>query len=182
MHTALCLSVLATLVPFSSQSAQAVVEIEQGTHVHITAPDAGADTLVVAFQSIDVDTLRALNVVTDYAMSFPIESVTKIELRTGRKPAGTVRFAAIGAVACGLTYWFGFREKCVDVGGTGECDDPLKMKWGVVAVAAGGAVVGGLLGTFIKVSYWEEVPLDQLRVQPVATPDGRFGLAASLRF
>jgi hypothetical protein len=115
-----------------------------------------------------------------------MESVTKLELRTGRKPVGTFKLAAVGALAAGLTYWFGFREECVDLGDAGmgleRCDDPLEAKWGVVAVAAGGALVGGLLGRFIKVSYREEVPPERWRVQPIATLEGRIGLAASVKF
>jgi hypothetical protein len=42
-----------------------------------------------------------------------------------------------------------------------------------------GLVLGALSGLTVQ---WEEVQLDQLRVQPVATVDGRFGLAASVRF
>ena len=45
-----------------------------------------------------------------------------------------------------------------------------------------GTAIGGLIGAFIRSDRWEEVPLDQLRVQPVATVDGRFGLAVSLSF
>jgi len=52
--------------------------------------------------------------------------------------------------------------------------------------AAEGAILGTLLGLAIgamaRTDRWEEVPLDQLRVQPVATADGRFGLGVSMRF
>jgi hypothetical protein len=53
---------------------------------------------------------------------------------------------------------------------------------GVLLGGAGGAGIGALIGASSKTDRWEEIPLDRWRVTPVATRDGRFGLAASLRF
>jgi len=53
---------------------------------------------------------------------------------------------------------------------------------GTVGGVAIGALIGGVVGRLAGRGGWEAIPLEQLRVQPVASVDGRFGLAASLRF
>jgi hypothetical protein len=52
----------------------------------------------------------------------------------------------------------------------------------VAACSVLGGLLGAVPGLASRAEQWEEVPLDQLRLSFVLQRDGRFGLAASLRF
>ena len=45
-----------------------------------------------------------------------------------------------------------------------------------------GALVGLLVGNFVTVDHWVDVPLQRLRVSLGQQRDGRFGFGASVRF
>jgi hypothetical protein len=112
-------------------------------------------------------------------LAFPLSSVIRIDVRRSRELSAT-RIAGYGGL--------GLLGGAI-LGGVGlytisdyEGDDKgLELFFGGLAGGAVGLVTGMFVGAFIKTERWEEVPLGALRVQPVATPDGRFGLTASVR-
>jgi hypothetical protein len=126
--------------------------------------------------SLTADTIRI--VLNDEATErpVPIDSVTRFEVCTGLH-SHPWRGAGIGFLS-------GVLLGGIIGGATREGDIATEH---AILIGAGffglvGTVVGAGVGALTKTERWEEVPLDQLQVQPVATVAGRFGLAVSLRF
>jgi len=168
---------LSVLVPLTPLSAQAQPTIEPGTRVRITVPDAGLDMRTGTWLGVSEG---AFDFVPDGQSSdtgkIQLASVTSLEVSGGHKSRwlpglllGFVGGAAVGAV----------------LGYNADIEDMAK-EHGAALLAAPGAVLGAgmgaLIGSQIKSERWEEIPLDRLRVQPVATRDARFGITASVRF
>jgi hypothetical protein len=121
------------------------------------------------FQTVADDMLV---VVADSTMNCPLGSVWRLDLHRGRKGnvgRGALFGGLIGA-AVGLGAGVSMQVEDFNAGAF------------TAAGALAGVLIGVPVGAFIKSDRWEEVPLDQLRVQPVATPGGGLGLAASLKF
>ncbi len=63
-----------------------------------------------------------------------------------------------------------------DIVGPGEC-----ALAGGLAIGAGGALIGGVIGELTKTDRWEEVPLDQVSVRVVPRTRG-LALGISVAF
>jgi hypothetical protein len=171
---------LSVLLPLTSLPAQEPFSLEPGAWIRITAPGAGADALAVEFVAIEGDTLRVQNVVNALPMQFPMASLTRFEVRRGRKSVGAVTYAALGAVAGTMMVLVAEPRQCLeDV--EPECP-AVEVRWELAAGAAAGALLGALAGTLIKTDRWEEVPLDQLRVSLAPQREGRLSIGLSVAF
>ncbi len=112
---------------------------------------------------------------------FPKLAIRKLELYRGRGPS-TKEGALVGALMGGLVLWLASQAgtECEPGAFEGLCDAVQGSAF------LGGALLGGCfgaaIGSAIRKDKWDEVPLDRLRVRPIAIRDGRFGLAASVRF
>ncbi len=111
-----------------------------------------------------------------------IASVTRLRVVRGQKSnwaRGVLIGSAIGA-AGGIATAAAFCQ----TGGISACSDtPAGVYGGAAAVgAAGGALIGVIIGALTKSDRWEEVPLDRLRVSFVPQRDGRFALGFSVAF
>ena len=113
----------------------------------------------------------------------PLSSVVRIQVLRGRKPA-RVRGAVIGALVGGVVGMVGSLttyEEC-----EGFC--PANFGRGGTAALSGlvfgalGAGVGYLVGNFVTVDRWVEVPPDRLRVSIAPQRDGRLTLGMSVSF
>ena len=109
-------------------------------------------------------------------------SVTRLDVHRGRKSRvgrGVLIGSAIGAAGGIAT-----AAAACQTGGISACRfTPAGVYGGAAAVgAAGGALIGVIIGALTKTDRWEEVPLDQIRVSFVPQRDGRFGLGFSVRF
>ncbi len=166
-------------VPLQSQRPQF---IEPGARVRFEActPVCRTDKgNLVAFNS-DSIVLAVGESATRQAL--PLASVTRLETSRGQK-SHAVSGGLIGlpvGVGAGLLA----TQPIMDALGLfGEDEDDLIYRAGIPIA---GGVLGGLLGmgigALIKTDRWEEIPLNRLWVRPMATPDGRFGLVASVRF
>ncbi len=120
---------------------------------------------------------------SDSLLTFPPKAVARIEMSRGRhghpwRGAG-IGFGA-GAVAGVFTALVGYRDYNCYM----EDQDLTWLSATILGLGGGllGAGIGALIGADVRADRWEEVSLDQLRLQPVAAPGGRCGLAASVRF
>lgn len=166
-------------VPLQSQRAQF---IEPGARVRFEActPVCRTDTGHLVAFGRDSIVLAVGKPVTRLAL--PLASVTRLETPRGRKSK-----MVAGAIIGGLVVGSGSYATWAHICDPGEERGSQVCGWGVVSTMAlagtgGGFLLGGLIGALIKTDRWEEVPLNPLRVQPVATLDGRIGLAASVSF
>jgi hypothetical protein len=109
-------------------------------------------------------------------------SIDQFEVRTGRKShwlagAGIGLIAGVGAGAA-----LGCAAYC---GEDASTDGESGLYIGVSAVVGGllGTLVGTLVGgEFIHSDRWTAVALGNLRIQPVAGPNGSLGLSVGMRF
>jgi hypothetical protein len=110
----------------------------------------------------------------------PLISVSGIQVIRGRKPARG-RGAAIGALAGGVVGLVGSLTTY------DESKDFFELGGGVNAALSGllygglGAGVGLLVGNFVTIDRWQDVPLDRVRVSFAPQRDG-LALGASVRF
>jgi hypothetical protein len=199
-----CLAAL-LVVPAVATSAQEQPSIQAGARVRVSQ----CHTLVLRSGALTTECARytgtlvaiapdALEMREDRGVkgsTVPRDSVTKLELRARGSTRtrvdvhrGTrihpVRGAAIGFLVGGVATGIYFAIYCDPMADRDACGGS-RTEAGLGYGAFGGLIggfFGMLFGAAIRTDRWEEVPLDQLRVQPVATLDGRLGLAALLRF
>ncbi len=188
MRHATMLVVILAFVPLASATAQVPPPVKVGDRVRVTAPDLGRREGTVRLLTTDSLVMRPEYVfvmrpeyVTPNRLAIPLASVTRLELsRPGGSQAGQGALNGLaigilgGAVAAAALCENGsdFLEVAV-----GTC-----VLAGAVIVGAGGALVGAIVGAMITGTRWEEVPLDQFRVNLGPQRDGRWGLGASVRF
>ncbi len=159
--------------------AQQLPVIEPGEWVRIAINQgSSAEPLVVRCTAIRQDSLEfryrtATRVV-------PLDSLIRVErwhsnshIADGVLWGGGVGLLLGAVVGASWCDYYGY--------GCGEAITVLAALGAAGGVAVG-ALIGGVVGTLAGSRGWEAVPLDQLRLQPLASVEGRFGLAASLRF
>lgn len=92
----------------------------------------------------------------DTVYRIPVESLRRVRVRAGRRPA-PLRGAFLGTAA-GLAAAIAWDEA------TGERDEAgliVQPRWGArAAIVAGGAAAGALVGQLLRVDDWREVELD----------------------
>ncbi len=118
-------------------------------------------------------------------LAVPLATVRRLELSRGRR-RNIRRGVFAGGVAVGsIGLLIGLAGTTTDCSGWLDFS-PCEFGVGeVVAVtalaAAAGAVWGGLIGSALG-ETWRPIPLDRSRLTPIATPDGRLGIAATVGF
>lgn len=181
MRRATLLLVTLALGPLASASTQEPPEPGQRVKVRyscttISWKDCSSEGIVVR---LDADTL-VLMAAADSTMTFPVASVTRLELSLGQKSMagrGAVIGLALGGVGGGVLVG----AACANDPFTQHATVPCAAV-GAVVFGAGGALIGGLIGAMSTGTRWEEVPLERLRVSFVPQRDGRLGLGLSVRF
>ncbi len=199
-HATILVAILA-FVPLASATAQEPPPVKVGDRVRVTAPDVRrregtvrlltTDSLVLRpeYGAWPVHSARGMPNISARGMpnrlAIPLASVTRLEVsrgQTSRMGPG----AGIGLLGGGLLGYLissGTLGSGCTEGGRGF---QLTREACIGVSTVGGAVVGTLLGLVVgavsKTDRWEEVPLDQLRVNFGPQRDGRFGLGASVRF
>ncbi len=185
MRHATILVAIVAFVPLASATAQEPPPVKVGDRVRVTAPDLGIHKQEGRFVVIHADTLVVA--VADSTMTFPVASVTRLEV-------GPKSRVALGA---GIGLWGGGLLGYVISSGRlgGGCrstvgEGSFAPATGVTLTresciwvsTVGGAVVGTLLGLVVgevaSTDKWRTVPL----VHVTPRRDGRFGLGLSVRF
>lgn len=174
MRTVACLAVL-TLGPLTNAITQEQ-PLQPGQRVRVTVPTHGIENQRATLDAIDGDMLVAT---ADTTMQYPLADVTRLDRFAGRQ-GHPWRGAGIGALV-GAAIGYGIYEA-----EGGDCLDPWSDATCIVLSGAAGGAAGAVLGALVggllwKTDKWEEVPLDQLRVRPMARRDG-VGIGVSLRF
>ncbi len=182
-HATILVAILA-FVPLTRITAQEPPPVKVGDRVRVTAPALGIRKQAGRFEALRADTLVVA--VADSTMTFPVASVTRLEVSRGQKSRMGLG-AGIGLLGGGLLGYLissglGSHGGCTEGGGFLE---PTREQC-IGLSTVGGAVVGTLLGlvagALTKTDRWREVPLDRLRLQVAPQRDGRFGLGLSVRF
>jgi hypothetical protein len=162
--------------------------LEPGERIRVYAPSEYRERVVGSIWSMEHDAILVKNETnTTWRIAYP--TITRLEVAAGQK-SDWLMGGVVGVLLGGALGGTGTYLVCqsLDVGfGTptsaeteAACrSDAVK---GLIAGSVGGAIIGMGIGSLIKTERWEEVPLERLRLQPVATFDGRVGLAVSLRF
>lgn len=143
--------------------------VEPGTRVRVKAPDCGVRGWTTTVVALRGDTL--LLGWTDC----PLASVTRFEVSQGQRSntgKGALYGGVIGAIGGGI---FGGTKQ----GNVKRENEILK---GAAIFGGAGFAAGMILGTITSGERWDEASLDRLRVSVVPHRDGRFALAASIRF
>ncbi len=178
-------SIAASLLLLSLTAALQVVAQEQpaglkrGHKVRVYAPSISGERIVGEVGQLTDEIVEILPSGQSHARHrVPLAEVERLEISRGSWsiPLGLVIGSMAGAVAslplakqCG--------EDVPSMGySAGECAIMVPVGFGL----AGGALGAGI-GWLIGADNWEAIPFDQLRVQPVATPDG-VGVVASVKF
>ncbi len=167
------LLIVPLLIPSTSLSTQEQPPIESGARVRITSTDPVLVKSVGTCLELSEGHLQFASGTTAEFWSIDVDSITALDVSRGRKPFGVLKGAGIGLLV-GVVVYSNYPDREVDEGNVGI------LVGG--AFGAAGALVGAGVGTLVRTDRWEEVPLERLRLRPVATFDGRFGLAASVRF
>ena len=149
--------------------------VEPGAYVRISVN--GYSTLRGEITTVSDDSI----VVGRVAVS--IDSISRIRVRHRARNVGTG--AAIGAGVLGTLGAIVAGTGCASSSGElVDCSDawPAVAVLGAFAGMIVGAPVGALFGALATSDSWEDVPLREFRVHPIASANGRLGLAASVRF
>jgi hypothetical protein len=158
----------------ASLPAQGLPQIPVGTRVRVTAPGLGVEAQVSLFETQRQDTLLMQH------GALPLAEVTRLEIYAGRRSRAGIGAVVVGILGFASSYWY-LHGMCSYYGGQYDncTTDPVPL-----ALLGGGlgAVVGAGIGVLFRSDRWEEVRIERVRLQPVATSDGRFGLAASVGF
>jgi hypothetical protein len=168
--------VSALLLPgaaWSEEEPKAEAAIAPGSKVRLLAPTVATQQIQGIVVQMDRTSLL-ISAGDRPPVSVPRESITGLEVNTGRDQltkAGALTGAVIGAA-------LGAVNPCVAMVG---CDE---RNAGTAAVMYGlaGASAGAIIGALIKVDHWTAVPLNRVRVIPVATPGRGVGLSVSFTF
>ncbi len=185
------LAILA-VAPLTTVAAQELPLVIPGWRVRATVPTVDSRRVigtVVSWQPSSADLSLGRLVLEaeepDHlrgTQTFPIASITKLEVSRGRTKLGPAKLGAIGGAIGALV---GFV-----VGGI-ETDDPSGADpvftseegalLGAVLFGGAGVFIGAMIGE-VKVERWGAIPLDRLRVSFAPQRDGRFALGVSVGF
>ena len=175
---------LLMFVPFTSVTAQEPPSVKVGDRVRVTAPDLGIRKQAGRFAALRADTLVVA--VADSTMTFPVASVTRLELSRGQKSYGGAgaRIGFLSGAAIGAIIGFTEGDECrlICTRSANPLSAEARAVLGAISLGGIGALIGLVAGRLHKTDLWEEVPLDQLRVSVGPQRDGRFGLGLSVRF
>jgi len=170
------LLVVPLLVPSASLSAQVQQSIESGDRVRITSTEPRLVKSEGTCLGLSEGHLQFASSTTAGVWSIHLDSITALDVSRSHKSFGVFKGAGIGLLS-------GASLGVLAAYAAYEGHD-----WALPGIAYGafgawlGTLLGAMVGSMIVTERWQELPLDHFRLQPVARPDGRFGLAASVRF
>ena len=114
-----------------------------------------------------------------------LRDIAKLEISRGER-TGALKGAAAGFVILGLAGAFAQGTVCeADFGvpsGTGS-REPCPGKAALVGVGTGavGALLGAVIGSFIRTDRWDEAPLDNVHIRSASILEGGFVMSVSVR-
>jgi hypothetical protein len=148
---------LASALSFPSSAVAQAATLMPGSRVRITSPAYELENRVGTLVRLTGDSVTIDFPGKTPRLSLPIDAVSRLDLSMGvRRAAGFWRGAGIGflvsSAIVGATY-LGSRDTC----GSGDCAAAFAI------VAAGGVVVGSMVGGFIGLAHapdrWESATL-----------------------
>jgi len=183
---------LCVVVPTASARAQEQSQLREGEKVRIHQLSSGPNwwgrqkpAVTGTVMSLTRDSLTLMTS-SDPSLVLPLDSLGRVMVSRGRK-SNWAKGLGIGAgtgtlvgLAAGLVAGSA-KGSCTMGMGYTDCA-PLYGVGGAVLGLVAGSLFGLVAGIATTSERWEEIRPEHLRVQPVVTPDGRFGLGASVRF
>ncbi|GMR12824.1 MAG: hypothetical protein BMS9Abin29_1017 [Gemmatimonadota bacterium] len=171
-------------VPSTVLAQQGIPSLEPGQRVRINGEIDGHlraitdDSLIFGNDRLPVEGVTQLDV-------FPLESITRLEVWTGRR-SGSKTGAVIGGLVLGI-------PSALMAGALANADfgclncksassDPAAVFGGFVVGGAIGAGVGALIGAAFKSDRWEDVSLDGVRMSMMPRLEGGLAFGIQLEF
>jgi len=142
------------------------LRLPTGARVRLFTPEGGSVVALLAGHD-DRSVTLALPPENPLApppeMVVPADSIRRMEVSLGKKRHALIG-AALGAVLLGLT---GFSDPVDTSDNCGPSSTaPCSRGEAVAAAVLGGAIVGGLVGSFVQTERWVPVALDTLAPSP----------------
>ena len=114
-------------------------------------------------------------------LALPVGAVSEFEVSRGVH-RDVLAGALIGTVVGSVVGLVALCTRVHDCLGHGSADAPVGPSLGLFgASVAGGLLIGGTVGAFVRSEHWEEIPLDQEHAgrdaRPLHTPRLQFGVA-----
>ncbi len=179
----LCVAALAPLRPAVAQEEPEQALIDEGSRLRVMAPRMASDwlegTLVSANDAgLVLFVTKGPRGYKDTEVVVSRSSISRVAI-----PVGEHRRTKVGVIIGGLTIGglvtFRVVADCSTI--DSECNVGeyfAKIGGGMVA----GALVGGVIGYFLKGTIWRELPMHRVPATPMVLPSGDLGLGLSLSF
>jgi len=174
-------AVLAAVAPTEILS-QDKPSIKPGSRVRVTAPSVFDKRVAGTVSEVKSDTLAVSVEEGVSVLLVSLKDVTRLEVSHGRRShAGLgAKIGAMTGFVTGFVLVVATYEEC-----TGFCPAPDPGPVGTAAIAGlafgiGGAALGAIVGALIKTDRWEEIPLDELRIEPSPVAADGVSVSASI--
>ena len=133
------------------------------------------------FVTLQADTITLA--MAESTASYGLDAIDALEVSRGHRSywiAGSIGGAVVGAVVAHFVLLTGGSSSLCDheVNQDALSSDECLGLAGIGAIA--GAVVGGVIGGLIRTEKWQDVPIENLRVNLAPQPDGRLGMAVAV--
>lgn len=112
-----------------------------------------------------------------------LRDIAKLEVSRGQR-TGALKGAAAGFVIFGIAGAVAKGAACeADLGLGTSSGEPCPGKAALVGVGTGavGALLGAVIGSFIRTDRWDEASLDDVHITSASTLEGGFVLSVSVR-
>lgn len=161
--------------------AQQEMPVEPGARVRVSAPGVVAGQVVGTIKELRPDTCVLQVEGRPWPLVLPLASVTQLEISRGHKSKSGIGILLGGSAGFLGGYLIGTQTSVCETCGGSESKGKTGLAFGTI-LGLLGAAVGGELGSKDRVEFWEEVPIERLRLSIRMYRASRLGVAASLHF
>lgn len=139
--------------------AQTTTKVDSGSVVRIFPSTRSLSYITGSVVSIDGKSITIQQEDSDELKRFDLNEITSLEIRVARKKPSTGKYALIGLIAgagAGVALTYG-------IIGRGGDENEYYPEYFIPASAAGGLLVGTILGAASSSHTWQEIPLEDIR-------------------
>ena len=139
--------------------AQTTANVDSGSVVRIFPSIRSLSYLTGSVVSFDGNSIAIQPEDSDELKHFDLNEITSLEIRVARKKPSTSKYALIGLIAgagAGVALTYG-------IFGRGGDENEYYPEYIIPTSAAGGLLVGTILGAASSSHTWKEIPLEDFR-------------------